>query len=249
MSMGNAKLSMESLVMKKKEERSFDVETVLDMLRAKADPQALRSLERFAVTTREAIGVKTGDIRAVGKTTGRNHRLADQLWRTGIYEAQLLAAFVAVPAELTEKQIEKWCHGFDNWAVCDTHCTQLFVKTPFAWGKVPEWSTSDREFVKRAAFSLLAGLAVHDKKAHDELFIDALPWIEQAADDDRNFVKKAVNWSLRQIGKRNESLCRPALELAEQLAQSSNPASRWIGRDAVRELSQPRRKRRQSPSA
>ncbi len=193
-------------------------------------------MARYAIPSDNAFGVPVGQIRDLGKRLGRNHGLAQALWESGWYEARMLATFVDEPKLVTPAQMDRWCRDFDNWAICDTACFHLFDKTPYAFKKVSQWSKRKDEFVKRAAFALLASLALHDKKSDDGLFADCLPLIERAATDDRNFVKKGVSWGLRGVGRRSPALKASALELAERLAASPNSAARWIGKDALRDL-------------
>jgi 3-methyladenine DNA glycosylase AlkD len=176
------------------------------------------------------------DIKALGKTLGRNQPLARELWDTGVYEARMLASFVGDPTLLSSVQMDRWCKEFDSWAICDTMCFNLFDRTPHAWTKVKQWSSKRREFEKRAAFALLWSLAVHDKAAADELFVKGFSLIEREADDERNFVKKAVNMALRAIGKRNRALNVGAVAVARRLADSEHATQKWVGKDALREL-------------
>ncbi len=193
-------------------------------------------MARYAIPSDNAFGVPVGQLREMAKRLGRNHELAQGLWEAGWYEARMLATFVDEPARVTPRQMDRWCKDFDNWAICDTACFHLFDKTPHAFKKVAQWSKRNDEFVKRAAFALLASLALHDKKSDDAPFIASLPLIERAATDDRNFVKKGVSWGLRGIGHRNAALKTSAMNLAERLAESTNPAARWIGKDTLRDL-------------
>ena len=193
-------------------------------------------MARYAIPSDNAFGVMVGQIRDLGKRLGRNHELAQALWESGWYEARMLATFVDDPKLVTPAQMDRWCKDFDNWAICDTACFHLFDKTPHAFKKVSQWSKRKDEFVKRGAFALLASLALHDKKSDDRLFADCLPLIEQAATDDRNFVKKGVSWALRGIGHRNPALKTSALKLSERLAASPDSTARWIGKDALRDL-------------
>lgn len=194
-------------------------------------------MARYAIPSDNAFGVPVGQIREIAKRLGRNHELARALWDTGWYEARMLATFVDQPKLVTPAQMDRWCKDFDSWAICDTACFHLFDRTPHAFKKVSQWSKRKDEFVKRAAFALLASLALHDKKSGDEPFRDSLPLIERASTDDRNFVKKGVSWALRGIGhRRSPALKASAVELAERLAKSTNPAARWIGKDALRDL-------------
>lgn len=197
-------------------------------------------MARYAIPSDNAFGVPVGQIQQIAKRLGRNHELAQALWDTGWYEARMLAAFVDEPQRVSPAQMDRWCRDFDNWAICDTVCFHLFDRTPHAFKKVSQWSKRKDEFIKRAAFALLASLALHDKKSGDEAFADSLPLIERAATDERNFVKKGVSWALRGIGRRNPALKALALEVAERLAKSTNPAARWIGKDALRDLKRSR---------
>lgn len=176
------------------------------------------------------------DIQGLAKKLGRNHELALALWKTGWYEARTLTAYLDEPSKVTKAQMDSWCNDFDNWAICDTLCFVLFDRTPHAWAMAEKWSKSKQEYVKRAAFAMVWGLTVHDKKAPDATFLKALEWIEKAASDDRHFVKKAVNMALRATGKRNPALRIAAIAAAQRLAVSEEAAPRWIGKDALREL-------------
>ena len=193
-------------------------------------------MARYGIPSENASGVTVADIRLLAKRLGRDHDLALALWETGSYEARMLTPFIDEPARVTPAQMDRWCRDFDSWAICDALCFHLFDKTPHAWKKIPKWSEARAEFVRRAAFALLASVALHDKAAPDKLFLDSFTLIERAATDDRNFVKKAVSWALRGIGKRNAKLHAAALKLARRLSASKDPAARWIGRDALRDL-------------
>jgi 3-methyladenine DNA glycosylase AlkD len=194
------------------------------------------NLARFGITASKAFGVSMANIQALAKRLGRSHDLAAALWDTGWYEARLLTSFVDEPARVTPGQMDRWCRGFDNWGICDTLCFHLFDRTPHAWSKVAEWGDEPDEFVKRAAFALLASLAGHDKRAADERFLDSLPLIERAAADERSFVKKGVSWALRMTGRRNPALNAAAAEVARRLAASPEAAPRWIGKDALKDF-------------
>jgi 3-methyladenine DNA glycosylase AlkD len=212
------------------------VKDTLERLRSKARPDNLDGMAKFGISIEQRLGVSVPDMRKLAKELGKDHELALGLWATGIAEARIVASMVGVPAKLTEEQMEDWVKDFNSWDVCDQVCMNLFDKTPLAWKKVVEWSTRDEEFVKRAAFALIACLAWHDKTAEDEKFIELLPVIKQAATDERNFVRKAVNWALRHIGKRNLELNKAALRTAEEIRQIDSRAARWIASDAIREL-------------
>lgn len=194
------------------------------------------NMARFGITASKAYGVSVANIRKVAKQLGRDHELAAALWETGWYEARMLSAFVDDPAQVTPAQMDRWCRDFDNWGICDTLCFHLFDRTPHAWKKIEQWAGKRAEFVKRASFALLASVALHDKKAADAPFLESLPLIERAATDDRNFVKKGVSWALRSVGRRNAALRKPSVELARRLVASPDAAARWIGKDALKEL-------------
>ncbi len=184
--------------------------------------------------------MSVADIRLLAKRLGKNHELAAALWKTGVYEARMLTSFVDEPSRVTSAQMDRWCRDFDSWGICDTLCFHLFDRTPFAWKKAHQWSVSPREFVKRAGFALMASLVVHDKAAPGPRFLAFLPLIEEGAHDERNFVKKAVNWALRCIGKRDLALNAAAVGLSKRLAQSDKASCRWVGKDALRELVSPK---------
>jgi 3-methyladenine DNA glycosylase AlkD len=206
---------------------------------AGADPAGTGGLARYGIVTADKIiGVSVGDIRAIAKRAGQNPALAQKLWDSGWYEGRMLACFIADPRQVTPELMDRWAAGFDNWAVCDTACFHLFDKTPYALAKVRQWAARDEEFVRRAAFSLLASVASHAKKLPDESLLDLLPVIE-AANDPRNFVKKGVSWALRAIGGRRAALHTPCVALAGRLAASGDPARRWVGKDALHDLNRP----------
>jgi 3-methyladenine DNA glycosylase AlkD len=196
-------------------------------------------LKRYGIIAPKAYGVSVAKIQQLAKRLGRDHDLAIALWKTGWYEARMLTSFVDDPAQVTPAQMDRWAKDFDNWGICDTVCFHLFDRTPHAWKKVELWSRRRDEFVKRAAFALLAGLALHDKRAGDERFIRSLEFVERASDDDRNFVKKGVSWALRVVGRRNQVLNGAAVETARRLVESPEPAAKWIGKGAVKELTSP----------
>ena len=208
-------------------------------LRAKRDATAVAGMKRFGIVGKEVLGVSVPELRSLAKKAGRSHELALELWDTGIHEARIVAALVDEPARVTSDQMDEWVRDFDSWDVCDACCGNLFDKTKFAYGKALKWSKKDAEFVKRAGFSMMAELAVHDKSAEDAKFIRFFPAIKAGSTDDRNFVKKAVNWALRQIGKRNARLNRNAIAVAEDIRKSDSKSARWIAADALRELKSP----------
>jgi 3-methyladenine DNA glycosylase AlkD len=212
------------------------VKDVLDRLQSKAKPEQLAGMAKYGITVEQRLGVSVPDMRKLAKELGRDHKLALDLWRTGIAEARIVAGMVGDPAKLTEEQMEEWVTGIDSWDVCDQVCMNLFEKNQLAWKKIVHWSQREEEFVKRTAFSLIACLAWHDKKASDEKFIGLLPVIMREATDERNFVKKAVNWALRNIGKRNLNLNEAAIKTAKEIPRLDSKAARWIAADAIREL-------------
>ncbi len=216
----------------------------LSWLKKRGKRSNVEGMARYAIRADKVFGVSVGDVRKLAKETGRSHALADSLWRTGWYEARLLAAFVDEPERVTPAQMDRWCRDFDNWAICDTLCFHLFDRTPHAWSKVKAWAAKSREFEKRAAFALLASLALHDKEAKDAPFAAGLKLIEREAADERNFVKKAVNWALRGIGERNRALNGKAIDVASRLAESDDATERWVGKDALRQLKSPASRRR-----
>jgi 3-methyladenine DNA glycosylase AlkD len=212
------------------------VKDALAALEAAATPRDFANLARFGLDAPKAYGVSISNIQAIARGLGRDHDLALALWETGWYEARLLTAFVDDPARVTSAQMDRWCRDFDNWGVADTLCFKLFDQTPHAWDKVTRWAAMRGEFQKRAGFALLASLAGHDKTSGDAPFLDGLRLVERAADDDRNFVKKGVSWALRRIGTRNAAMRAAALETATRLASSPAPSAKWIGKDAIRDL-------------
>ena len=219
--------------------RPVSVQTVLASLKGMSTKRDRENLARFGITASKAFGVSMANLQVLAKRLGRDHELAAALWDTGWYEARMLTSFVDEPARVTPAQMDRWSRDFDNWGICDTVCFHLFDKTPHAWAKVAQWSDSRHEFVKRAAFALLASLALHDKHADDESFARCLPLLERAATDERNFVKKGVSWALRLIGRRNIALNVAAVGVARRLSASSEAAARRVGKDAFKELTSP----------
>ena len=216
-----------------------DVQSALAWLKRHSTRATLEGMARYAIPSDNALGVAMKDIKALGRKLGRNHELATALWETGVYEARMAASFVDDPAQVTPAQMDRWCQDFDNWAFCDALSFNLFDRTPHAWSKVRQWSRKRNEFEKRTAFALLWSLTVHDKGAGDGPFLEGLAIIEREAGDERHFVRKAVNMALRAIGKRNPVLHTAAVAVARRLAASPDPTPRWIGRDALRELTGP----------
>jgi 3-methyladenine DNA glycosylase AlkD len=216
----------------------------LDRLRSLGDPKNVAGMARYGIHATKAFGVSAPNLRKLAKEVGRDHDLAGQLWRTGVLDARVMAALIDDPAKVTVRQMERWAKDFDSWAVCDSACCCLFDKTPYAWDKAVEWTSRREEYVKRAGFVLMAALAVHDKKTPDERFETFLPLIAEHATDDRNFVKKAVNWALRQIGKRSRHLNEAAIRTAREIRLIDSRSARWIASDALRELTNDKVRRR-----
>lgn len=215
------------------------VQAVLVSLEHLGSRSYREGLARYGIHVTKAFGVPVGKMQALAKRLGRNHDLATALWETGWYEARMMAAFMDEPERVTPAQMDRWCKDFDNWGICDTVCFHLFDRTPHAPGKVEQWSQKPDEFGKRASFALLACLALHDKLAGNEPFVEGLRLIEQAANDERNFVKKGVSWALRLIGRRNLELNAAAVAVAQRLAASSDATARWTGKGALKELTSP----------
>jgi 3-methyladenine DNA glycosylase AlkD len=215
------------------------VEAALAALKQKATRATRDGMARYAIPSDNAYGVAMKDIKALGATLGRDQALAAALWTTGVYEARMLASFVGEPERLTPAVMDRWCRDFDNWAFCDALSFNLFDRSPHAWDKVAEWSGRQEEFQKRAGFALLWSLSLHDKRAGNDAFLRGLELIEREAGDGRNFVKKATNMALRAIGKRNRALNTAAVAVARRLAKSADASARWVGTDALRELTSP----------
>ena len=212
------------------------VKEVLRMLHAAARPDQLEGMARFGMTPERRLGVAVPDMRRIAKQVGKDHALALGLWKTKIPEAMMVASMVGDPAEVTGKQMEEWVKDFNSWDVCDQVCMNIFEKTELAWKKAVEWSGRDEEYVKRAAFALMACLAWHDKKAPDGRFVTFIPVIKRETADERAVVKKGVSWALRNIGKRNSALNEVALRAAKEIQKMDARSARWIGSDAIRDL-------------
>jgi len=209
---------------------------IIAELKSQKNPENIAGMARFGISSHNTLGISIPTLRKLAKRIGKDHALAQQLWASGIHEARLLAGFIDDPKQVTKKQMDAWAKDFDSWDIVDQVCSNLFDKTPYAYEKVTQWSKSREEFVKRAGFALLAALSVHDKTAEDEVFISYFPIIKREAVDERNYVRKAVNWALRQIGKRNKRLNKEAIALAEEISRIDSKAARWIAADALREL-------------
>jgi 3-methyladenine DNA glycosylase AlkD len=221
-------------------EKTVDAASVIAELKKMACPENAAGMARFGIRVEHALGISVPALRALTKTVGMDHSLALALWSSGIHEARILASMIDDPLQATSSQLDRWVKDFDSWDVCDQVCDNLFGKTRYAARKAVIWAGRKPEFVRRAGFTLMAVLAWHDARAENELFIDFLRIIEQGSDDDRNFVKKAVNWALRNIGKRNRALYRAAIATARRIAQRNTRSARWISADALRELMDPR---------
>ncbi len=214
----------------------MDYEKIMKTLKSYRDPWSIKGMSRYGINPKNNYGISVSKLRKMAKDLPIDHQLAQKLWDSGIRDARMLAILIDDPKLVTEKQMDKWANDFNSWDVCDLCCGHLFDKTKFAYDKAVEWSGLEKEYVKRAGFSLMAWLAVHDKKAGDEQFINFLPIIEKEAIDERKIVRKAVNWALRQIGKRNIHLNEKALESAEKILEIDQKSSTWIANDAIREL-------------
>lgn len=209
---------------------------VIKKLKSLANPKNVEGMARFGINPQNTLGISIYVLRPLAKEIGKNHQLALELWASGIHEARILAAYLDESEKVTEKQMEKWVKDFDSWDVCDQVCSSLFDQTPFVWEKLEEFTKRKEEFIKRTGFTLMACLAVHDKKALDKDFLKLLPIIKREATDERNFVRKAVNWALRQIGKRNKNLNKEAIKTAKEILKMNNKTAKWIAADAIREL-------------
>ncbi len=209
---------------------------VLERLRAAADPTRLEGMARYGIRTDDALGVTVTELRQLARPYRRDHGLAESLWVTGIHEARILASIVEDPEQVTEAQMEAWVADFDSWDLCDQVCANLFDRTPSAFDKAIEWSARSEPFVRRAGLALMACLAVHAKNEPDERFERLLPSIAAAATDERNPVRKATSWALRQIGKRGPHLHQRAIATAEQIGAVEDRSARWVARDVLREL-------------
>lgn len=217
-----------------KKEHTF--EEIMEILLSLAKPENLDGMAKFGISGDKRLGISMPELRKLGKAIGKHHDMALRLWNTGIQDAMILAALIDVPEEVTEIQADKWVMDLDSWDVCDQLCMNLFDRVPFAEKKIKEWSSRDEEFVKRAAFAMIACIAWHDRKAPDEEMIRLFPVIKNGATDERNYVKKAVSWALRNIGKRNTTLNREAIRLALDIKKIDSKAASWIASDVIREL-------------
>jgi 3-methyladenine DNA glycosylase AlkD len=214
----------------------MEFEQIITELENLSNPEDVEGMARFGIDSSKAYGVRMPELTRIARKTGKNHGLALKLWQHGYTESRILASLIEDPGQVTEKQMERWALDFNSWDVCDQCCMKLFRKTPYAYQKIMDWSSRDELFVKRAAFTLIATLAVHDKKADDNKFTRLFPIIIRESNDERNYVKKAVNWALRQIGKRNLTLNTKAIQIAEKINVMDSKSAKWIAKDALREL-------------
>jgi len=209
---------------------------ILEKLKSLSNARAIEGMAKYGITPEKTYGVSIPNLRRIAKEIGTDHELAQQLWASGIRETRILASMIDDPDGVTEEQMESWVKDFNYWEICDQCCQNLFEKTKFAYQKAIEWSSNDKEFIKRAGFVLMARLAVKDKRADDRQFEEFLQAVKREASDNRNFVKKAVNWVLRQIGKRNLNLNKKALETAKEIQKIDSKSAKWVASDAIREL-------------
>jgi len=214
----------------------MEYEKVIKKLKSLSNPEAIIGMARYGITPENTYGASIPNLRKIAKEEGINHKLAQRLWNTNIRETKILASMIEDPEMVTDEQIEGWVKEFNYWEICDQCCMNLFEKTKFAYKKAVEWSSREKEFIKRAGFVLMARLAVSDKKADDKRFEKFFPIIKREATDDRNYVKKAVNWALRQIGKRNLNLNNKAINTAKEIQKIDSKSAKWIALDALREL-------------
>jgi 3-methyladenine DNA glycosylase AlkD len=214
------------------------VTEIVAWLKERTNPANLAGMARYGINTKNAVGVPVYELRALAKQLGRDHKLAAKLWATGIHEARILATIVDDPKQVTRRQMHAWARDFDSWDVCDQACQNLFRYTPHAWDLAVMWAQSRSEFVRRAGFALMAGLAGKDKEASDDDFVALFPLLAAAAIDERNMVKKALNWALRAIGKRNPNLRKKAIAAAWEIHEIDSRSAKWIAKDAIRELEQ-----------
>jgi 3-methyladenine DNA glycosylase AlkD len=213
-------------------------------LKKMGDPAVVDGMKRFGVSSQHALGISAPQLRSLAKSIGQDQELSLKLWKTGIHEARAIAALIGDPDKVTWRQMGKWAQDFDSWATCDAACGILFVRTPYALKAAFQWCRSKQEFVKRAGFVMMAEAAIHLKSLDDREFLPMFKEIRRGAVDERDFVRKAVNWALRQIGKRNGRLNQLAIAEGEQIRAIDSRAARWIASDALRELKSPQVQRR-----
>ena len=215
---------------------TLTADEIIAKLRLQADTHVADGMATFGIRPAHALGISIPSLRKLAREIGKSQTLAEELWTSGIHEARILASMIAEPRLMSSQLMDEWANEFDSWDVCDQVCGNLFDKTPYAYQKAIEWCHREQEFVRRAGFVMMAELAVHDKSAQDEAFLPFFPLMKHYAVDERNLVKKAVNWALRQIGKRNSRLRVLALEWAEAIKSMDSKAAQWIAKDALKEL-------------
>jgi 3-methyladenine DNA glycosylase AlkD len=218
----------------------LNYDEIMNRLKSLRNEKNVAGMARFGIKTDRALGISLTKLRSIAREIGKSHELGEKLWLSGIHEARLLAALVSEPGRVSARQMEAWVKEFDSWDLCDVVCGSLFDRTPYAFKKAVEWANRKEEFQKRAGFALMAWLAVHEKEAGDKKFEKFFPVMTREATDERNFVKKAVNWALRQIGKRNKALNAKAIRVAKQIQAIDSKSARWIAADALRELTGPK---------
>nr|WP_319374174.1 DNA alkylation repair protein [uncultured Methanobacterium sp.] len=214
----------------------MEYDEIIPELEALSNPQDVEGMARFGINPQKTYAVRIPELQKIAKKAGKNHKLAARLWEAGYRETRILACMIEDPKQVTAEQMDLWAAEFDYWEICDQCCMRLFRLTPFAYQKIFQWSESEEEFKKRAAFALIAVLAVHDKKAPDEKFEQFFPLIIKESTDNRNYVKKAVNWALRHIGKKNIALNKKAIITARKIKKMDSKSAKWIASDALREL-------------
>jgi len=215
---------------------SKECSEIIKRLKSLHNKKNVEGMRRFGIKSKNMLGISMPVIRRMAAETGKNHGVALELWDSGIHEAMILASLIADPELMNDDVLEKWVNEIDSWGICDQACLNLFRKIPSAHDMAAEWAVREEEYVRRAGFSLMAVLAVHDRDSSDSSFKKFFPLILNASSDERNFVKKAVNWALRQIGKRNHRLNREAIKLAEKISRMDSRSAKWIAADALREL-------------
>lgn len=219
-----------------KETELNTVEDIIIILKEHSSPESLTSMLKFGINAESALGVKIPILRQLSRQIGKNHNFAQELWKTEIHECRILASMIDEAGKVNSKQMDEWTAAFNSWDLCDQCCYNLFRYTSISFDKAMEWSFRPEEFVKRAGFALMAGLAIGDKTTSDDKFEQFFPAIKRESVDERNFVKKSVNWALRQIGKRSPELNQKAIELSMAIAQIDSKSARWIAKDALKEL-------------
>lgn len=214
----------------------MNVEDVIKKLEELSTHKEVEEMARFGISPKRTYGIRMPVLKSIAKECGKSHELATELWEIDTRETRIIASLVDIPKAVTPEQMDIWASGFDYWEICDQCCINLFRKTEFAYDKIYEWTEDDKEFVKRAGFALIATLAVHDKKEGDETFEELLKLTKREACDERNYVKKAVNWAIRQVGKRNKNLNKSAVLIADEIDEIDCKTAHWIAKDALREL-------------